>query len=70
MIGAADEFAAGDRLLQDGDRVVGLADGYQGAAEADLDRDGGRMVRPERARAAVEDPLEPRDGLRRLPGCH
>ena len=30
MIGAADELAAGDRLLQDGDRVVGLADGLPG----------------------------------------
>ena len=28
------------------------------------------MIRPERARAAVEDPPEPRDGLRRLPGRH
>ena len=70
MVGAADQFAAGQRLLQDGDSVRGQAGSHQGAAKRDLGRDGTRMIGPEHAGPAVEDPLEHRRRLGRLPGGH
>ena len=70
MVGAADEFAAGQCFLKDGEGVPGPADGHQGPAEADLGRDGARMIGPEHARPAVENLLEHRNRLRRLPGGH
>jgi hypothetical protein len=70
MVGAADQFAAGQRLLQDGDSVRGPAGSHQGAAKRDLGRDGARMIGPEHVGPAVEDLLKHRGRLGRLPGGH
>jgi hypothetical protein len=70
VVGAADEFAACHRLLQDGGGVLGPARVHQGPAEADLGRDRVRVVGAEQVGPAVEDPLEHRDGLIRQPGRH
>ena len=56
VVGAADELAADDGLVQDGDGAVGLADGHQGAAETDLGRDGVRVIGPEHARRGRQGP--------------